>query len=316
MWHYRMSGLNVASEIALPGALPRSDTGTNEVLIRRGTLLHALEGTSSRRQYLLRVPDVGRILIEDGQKISFDLDAGADERDAVVYMLGSAFGILLHQRGHLVLHASAVAVGSGAVIFCGPSRAGKSTLAAALVGQGYPFITDDVCHIGFDGARPIVFADGRMLKLWDETVENLALGARRGERVLRQTDKFYISPERRADEHPTQLAAIYILREADKTLQQDVEQLSTVEATALLRQNAYRPELLAMMDLEPQYFLDTMNLVSHTPVFYLTRSLGFTLLPQVVRELEVHWAELGLTHRDRMEDENVGIAAVVANHSQ
>jgi hypothetical protein len=106
---------------------------------------------------------VGRFLIKGGHEITFDLDAGADERDAVVYVLGSAFGILLHQRGHLVLHASAIAVGSGAVIFCGPSGAGKSTLAAALLRQGYPFIADDVCHIGFDGARPIVFADGRML---------------------------------------------------------------------------------------------------------------------------------------------------------
>jgi hypothetical protein len=36
----------------------------------------------------------------------------------------------------------------------------------------------------------------------------------------------------------------------------------------------------------------------------------------VVRELEVHWAELGLTHRDKMEDGDVNIGAVVANHSQ
>jgi hypothetical protein len=230
-------------------------------------------------------------------------------------MLGSAFGILLHQRGHLVLHASAVAVGSGVVIFCGPSRAGKSTLAAALVRQGYPFITDDVCHIGFDRARPIVFADGRMLKLWRGAVENLALAPRRGERVLSQAEKFYILPERGTDEHPRQLAAIYILREGDKTRQQGIEQLSIVEAAALLRQNAYRPQLLAMMDLERKYFLDTMNLMFHAPVFYLTRSLGFTLLPQLVRELEAHWRELGLTYRDRLGDGSVRIRAVVASHS-
>jgi hypothetical protein len=150
----------------------------------------------------------------------------------------------------------------------------------------------------------------------DETVENLALGARRGERVLSQAAKFYVSPERRTDEHPRKLAAIYVLRETDNSLQGGIEQLSIVEAAALLRQNAYRPQLLAVMDLERQYFLDTMNLVFHTPVFYLTRSLGFTFLPQLVRELEAHWSELGLTHRDRLEDGRVRIGAVVANHSQ
>ena len=161
MWHYRMSALKVASEIALPAALSRYDAGTSEVLIRRGSISHTLEATPPRRQYLLRVPDVGRFLIKGGQEITFGLDAGVDERDAVVFMLGSAFGILLHQRGNLVLHASAVAVGSGVVIFCGPSRAGKSTLAAALVRQGYPFITDDVCHVGFDRAIDVIETVGR-----------------------------------------------------------------------------------------------------------------------------------------------------------
>jgi hypothetical protein len=92
-------------------------------------------------------------------------------------------------------------------------------------------------------------------------------------------------------------------------------QLSNVVAAAVLRQNAYRPQLLAMMDLERKYFLDTVNLMFHTPVFYLTRSLGFTLLPQLVRELEAHWRELGLTYRDRLEDGSVKIGAVVASHS-
>ncbi len=37
-----------------------------------------------------------------------------------VYLLGTAFGILQHQRGRMVLHASAVAVGDKAALFAGP----------------------------------------------------------------------------------------------------------------------------------------------------------------------------------------------------
>ena len=51
--------------------------------------------------------------------------------------------LLLNFRGELVLHGSAVLMKGAAVAFIGQSGRGKSTLAATLSRNGFPFLTDD-----------------------------------------------------------------------------------------------------------------------------------------------------------------------------
>ena len=46
-------------------------------------------------------------------------------------------GIVLYQRNLLVLHASAVNIAGGAVVFLGVSGEGKSSTAATFVTHGY-----------------------------------------------------------------------------------------------------------------------------------------------------------------------------------
>jgi hypothetical protein len=225
-----------------------------------------------------------------------------------------AFGILLHQRGHLVLHASAVAVEGKAVAFCGACGAGKSTLAAALMRHGYPFVNDDVCHVGVDRGRPAVLPDGRMLKLWGDAVESLALAARRGEAVRGNVQKFYMVPEHDVPTTARPLLAVYILRDTGDPHRQGIERCTLAEAAALLRQNAYRPHLVASMDLEKPYFLATTNLLAHARVFVLTRMRKFDRMPHLVRDLEAHWRDLGFGPHHRSEADH-GTAPIVPSRS-
>ncbi|CAN5667130.1 hypothetical protein BH18ACT13_BH18ACT13_01590 [soil metagenome] len=55
----------------------------------------------------------------------------------------SVLPLVMQARGTQVLHASAVAGPSGVVALCGTSTAGKSTMAAALQGQGHRVVADD-----------------------------------------------------------------------------------------------------------------------------------------------------------------------------
>src|SRR5580700_10410612 len=219
---YRIAGLSVSSEIALPGLIASAAERVPQVSIRRGPVPENLSDCRASgptwqvadKQFLLRIPDIARFLLNDGREIVVAPEKGGAAADIPIFILGTVFGILLHQREQIVLHASAVRVNGKAVLFCGASGAGKSTLAAALAQRGYPLVTDDFCTLTFDGGGlPMVYPDGRQLKLWAQAIDRLELAQDRGARVRKSLEKFYVEP-REAFSEPLALAAVYALREA------------------------------------------------------------------------------------------------------
>ena len=302
MRFYRIAGLSVASEIDLPGLATIDPPPAAQVTIRWGTPPETLPDTTASgatwqiagKQMLFRIPDIARFLLDDGREIVVSPESEAAVADVPVFILGTVFGILLHQREQVVLHASAVEVNGRAVLFCGASGAGKSTLAAALTERGYPLVTDDFCALTLDGpGAPLAQSDGRQLKLWAQAIDRLELASSRGAHVRKSLEKFYVKP-REVFTAPLPLAAVYILREARPPHAAGIEKPNVVDAALLLRRNAYRPQLVQRMNQKARYFRAATAVASVAGVFHLTRTLEFDTLPHVVASLEQHWMDLGL----------------------
>ena len=310
MLFYRISGLSVSSDIALPGVNAASiDCPRADVSIRRGAVPAALDAAQSQgpiwqiagKRFLLRIPNVARFLLTDGREIVFEGEPGADDRDIPIFMLGTVFGILLHQRGQIVLHASAVRVNGRAILFCGPSGAGKSTLAAALSQRGYALITDDLCAVTMtDEGMPIAHPDGRALKLWAHAIEKLDLEASRGARVRNREEKFYVY-QGQAHSEALPLGALYALRETQPPLLTGIARSPAVDATLVLRRNAYRPKLVSRMGQRINYFHAATTIANKAGIYHLTRALEFAALPQIISALERHWLDIGLLERPDIE---------------
>jgi hypothetical protein len=104
---YRICGLSVASDIVLPGLIAGEPNSAPQVTIRRGAVPEALlEPTAAGptwqiagKQFLLRIPNVARFLLQDGDQIVFAPESDASVEDVPIFILGTVFGILLHQRG-------------------------------------------------------------------------------------------------------------------------------------------------------------------------------------------------------------------------
>ena len=90
-------------------------------------------------------------------------------------ILGPVMGWILHQRGKLVLHSSAVVIDDVSFAFLGDKMAGKSTTASAFLRNGAKLITDDLLVIDInDGAVPTVQPSFAQLKLNENSAEHVS----------------------------------------------------------------------------------------------------------------------------------------------
>jgi len=302
---YKIAGLSVESEPVLPGAIVNgTPNAAPDVHIRYGAVVQSFDDSSAEKgltwemlgsRFLLRIPGVARFLLIDGRQITVELEGGGDAADAGIFLLGTVFGILLHQRGQIVLHASAVECNGKAVLFLGHSGAGKSTMAAALSLRGFPLVSDDFCAISSnDDDQPIAQPDGRQLKLWDDAVQQLDMSDRRGNAVRNRLEKFYVDPGA-AITAALPIGAVYALREARAPNSPGIVAPNVVDAMLILRRNAYRPSLVRHMGQKAAYFQAAAALSSKAMVFNLTRPLDLGQMSEVIGWLERHWVEIGLT---------------------
>jgi hypothetical protein len=304
-WHnYCVAGLSLSSELELPGLVGTAPVLRPDVVICRRPVLAALDGVTASGptwqiagdRFLLCIPGIARFLMTGGCEIAVETENGTSEDEAAPFICGTVFGILLHQRRHIALHASAVEVSGKAVLFCGPSGAGKSTISAALTRRGYPLISDDLCGITV-AETPMVHPDGRQLRLWEQAIVGLELGANRGAPVRPPLQKYYVEPANSASS-ALPIGAVYALREARPPREPGIERPNAIDAALLLRRNAYRPALIARTGQKAEYFKAAAAIADASAgIFYLTWPLDFAAIPEVISWLEDHWAEIGLTGR-------------------
>lgn len=276
---YRLFGLTIRSEIELPELFPATGDFSPDVTVRKGTLPRSdsVGGRADGDAFLLDVDDGASYRIEGGRDIIVDARAHVPARNVRLFLLGSAFGALLHQRGMLPLHANGVEVGGKAVAFMGETGAGKSTLAAWLHDRGFSLITDDVCVISFDEAgRPLAAPGLPRLRLW---LEALQAGGREQAGLERsyvnaaaQMDKFDLAIERTAvATKSVPIAALYLLEKGKRF---SVRRLQGIEAAEVLFAHTYRGSYIAIMKRVRFHWELAVKLVRSLPVYAVSREWG------------------------------------------
>ena len=280
--------LVLQSEIDLPELLPSTGVGREpDVSISYGKVLDSgVAGGvqlgpflwASEREFRLHIPGVARFLVHDGTSISVDPEPGADGDSIRVFLLGSIFGALLYQRGRLVLHGNAVAIGGSCIVCVGPSGAGKSTLAAGFQRRSFPVLADDVVAVDEQGRALPGFP---RIKLWHDVAERFELETETLRRVRPALKKYNLPLGSSFGCEALPITRIYVLSD-DHVDTVKVEELHGMAKFLQLLENTYRSKYLEGMGLKPRHLNLCGELANRVKLARLTRPRGgFTLDPLI-----------------------------------
>lgn len=159
------------------------------------------------------------------------------------YLMGSVAAYVLRQRGVASLHGSGLLMQEGAALICGNSGFGKSTLSAALVGRGFPLISDDVCPIVVRDEAACTFQGSTRMRLWPDALRALGLDPELLARVHSNFEKRFVvlsTPQCVAAGASCPVRSVYILRRVARTDRPfSVQQLWGASAIAALVGQSY-----------------------------------------------------------------------------
>jgi len=216
---YKAFGLNIESEIPLPG-LEQGESPADVVIRYRDALYEGAPGTPDQTLEIVGdsahiFSDVsGTISVIGGREIVVDPVPGIETSTLQSYLIGLVFAVLLHQRGYSVLHGSAISIEGRAVLFLGNSGAGKSTLAGAFHRQGKPLVSDDVTPVDCTAGQIMVLPGCPYLKLWPGSVNLLQYDLSSLPAILHNRAKRRLNTNNFSQD-PVPLGQIYILANED-----------------------------------------------------------------------------------------------------
>jgi len=291
MYSYFVYGLNIHCDFPLHGITPKDVEP--EVVIRFGDL-KTFEANQNENYTLFATPEtfchncknVGTFYFQNGKEVI--IDPVPDIQDGVLssFVTGIVMAVILHQRGFLVLHSSAVKIKDYTAGFLGDSGTGKSTLAAYLqLTMGGSHLTDDALPIVFSDKKAFGIPGYPQLKLWTDSVKSLGLNMDELPKVYESMDKRAYRFTQELSSEPVLLNGLFIVEEGPELT---IERLDFPSSFIEIMKNSFMNRYLFQTDNTQSHFEQVNKLLKTVPVFKLQRPKVYELLPEVAAMVGKH----------------------------
>jgi hypothetical protein len=282
-------GLSIQSEIPLLEA-PPARTGP-QVLVRLGKVekpagSEAGQGyAADKDRFRVYWRGVGTFSIANGSMVVVEPERETEEAVLRLYLLGPVLGVLLHQRGYLVLHSSVVSIDGAGVAFIGEKGWGKSTTAAAFNVRGHNLLADDVMAVlPQEDGPPLIQPGLPHFKLWPE-----AAAASFGDdpstlvRLHSKVEKRIREAKGHVEPTPVPLRRIYLLGAGTRL---EAVPLTPAAALMALVRHSYLSRVMQVLGGTQENFVQCSRLARQVPMRRLLRASDLNALGDIVRLVE------------------------------
>jgi hypothetical protein len=285
--------MTIVSDVELPELLPAPPEHAADadvrVVLRPCPVDHNLgfkvlaDGTAQLQATNVAVLEVS----PSGREIAIGLGPKTTPLGVRSFLYGSAFALLLFRRGLMPLHGACLRIGNSAIVLSGDSGAGKSTLATALMRNGHPLLSDDLCAVDLSGETPHIYTAFPRIKLTADTAAHFQLGVPNFRAPVASGGKSHFCfEEASADAHlPVPLSGVISLA-VSPSPQLSIERLSTMQSIHFVRRQVHRAFLGSALGYHEAIFRSVCDLTRRTPVFSLRRPLDLARLPESVAAVE------------------------------
>jgi hypothetical protein len=227
--------------------------------------------------------DVGWYII-DPDAPSITMTSGPPSLAREIRLFGVPASVCSLARGDLSIHASAVEVGGGAVLLAGPSRAGKTTLAAAFAAAGHRLLTEDSTRVT-PGESPMVHPGPAAVRLRADVAADVVPVASRARPAAEGRIARLVDADARGSGEGVPLHAIVFLRAGSgRPTLEPADTPTAIRDTFALTFHLPSPASRAAT------FSALVDLVGSIGSVNLTRPVTIDALPDVIHLLEDHVA--------------------------
>ncbi len=242
--------------------------------------------TLNQTEFSMDVEEVGHFYAVDGKTIEIVPYPGVNQASLELYLNGSTYGAILHQRGILPMHGSCFVYQGKGVMLCGESGAGKSSLTTAFVQSGSHFLTDDVSPIIVEDGIPIILPLSDRVKLWPDSMKQLSLDTDEKTQIADWYQKYYLSIDKTdIDRH--RLDTIFLIEKYEGPTV-EFNELNGITKFTALRNQIYRWEYLnGMPETEKAYLEHLLSMSAQIPMVKIMRpeTIQIEAFKQVLEEL-------------------------------
>lgn len=233
------------------------------------------------------VPGLAIYYMEGGNRITVEvLSEEFTSLDLCSYLTGSAFTLLLIQRGYIPIHGGMIMQNGQVAIISGRSGAGKSTTVMELLNRGFRFMSDDVSAIMVKDETIIAVPAFPQQKLCRDIIEKYQIDEATLVYIDEERDKFARKiEEQQYEQQPKALNCMIeiVPYQGDRVV---IKQVQGVEKLQMLTSNLYRGLVYEKMGVSYERMDKFIRIASGIEMYQILRPQNIDSIDGVVESIQ------------------------------